>query len=176
MRNLLTWMLGTPAVEEPRVRSLDDEAVERLATQARGETVTVDVLTNEFERSKQPIVSYLDDDERPQYVVRGSSLLITNEDEVDRNYPTRELQVVISDERILFVLGGRKRDEVLTIPHEDLVDVYLDTVNEPRRFLVVDADHNDDEMTFFAKVTLEPAVDELRTAIEYTRRTAGIDD
>lgn len=175
MRDFLAGLFGGSSVSSSEVWSPDDPEIERMARNARGETVTPETLANEFGRSRHSVLSYLDDAENPEYIVRGSEVMIVNDDDqVTRSHPTRETQVVLSDERVLFVVGGTVSDEIWVVPYDDLVDVYLDEVDHPRKFLVIDANREGNPMTFYTKVTLEPAVEEIRRAIDLARRKAGI--
>lgn len=171
MRDLLSW-LGryTSSGEQPP--DVDEDLLTDLAAEARGETVTVDVLVNQDNRTNRPIVEYLEEDERPQFVFRGAGLLLSDPDgSVTREYPTRETLISISERRILFVVGGRLSDGLFEVPLEDVVEVYLDEASI-RRYLIVEADREDDRMTFFADITLESAEADVDRGIEYIRDAA----
>lgn len=148
-----------------------DEDLGELANAARGETVTATVLGHN-ERTRYPIVEYIDTDEneQPEYVFRAGQLLVSDGQEtLARKHPSQEQQVLVTDRRILFVLGNRVSDEVMDVPLESIVETYLDT-DSARTYLVVDAVREGDEMTFFADVTLEANGDELRAGVEYVER------
>ncbi|WP_276256677.1 hypothetical protein [Halomontanus rarus] len=154
---------------------IDHEAA-RLARNARDETVSTAALANHHDRSRMPLVVYLDEDERPQFVFRGSVLLVSDaDDELARNYPTREIQVVITDRRIIFVIGNKRSDDVLEVAFENVHDVYLDEESW-RRYLVVDAKNDGDPMTFFADLTLESRFENLKRAVEYLATQPDDDD
>jgi len=164
--DLLPGFGSHPASQEFDSEELDREA-SRLAEEAIGESVTVAVLTNETGRSDYPILAYLEDDERPQYVLQGTELLISDADgSVARKHPTRKLQVVVSDRRFLFVVGDRRSDDLWEVRYENVTDLYVDD-DDWRRYVVVEADRDDAEMTFFADVTLEERAADVDAAVEH---------
>lgn len=149
-----------------REPELDTDEIHELAQAAPGDTVTSDVLANRDHRTATPLVEYIAADEQPEYVFRGSRLLIGDPDgTTTRNHPSRELLVVFSDQRLLFIVGGRLTDDLLELPLADVVETYLDEAGV-HRYLVVEADREDDPMTFFADVTIEPNVEELRSVVD----------
>lgn len=159
------WL--TPAEENEEI----GEEVVELAERARSDRVTAELLATD-EETRYPLFVYVDD-EQIQYVLRGGELVISDEDgSTAREHPTGEQRVLVSDRRILFVVGGRFGDQVREIPLEDLVEVYLDT-DSVRRYLVVEADRDETAMTFFADVTLDPDADDVREAVEYARTAAA---
>ena len=139
-----------------------------LASRARGETVTADVLANRSNRSNDPLVEYLVDDELPHHVFLGNEVVIDNDDSYTTQYPTRHTQFVITDRRLLVVLGNRLSDTVWEVPLEDVLDVYVDD-DSWKQYLVVEADRDDQRMTFFVDVTMESETDELLSGVEYVR-------
>jgi len=145
---------------------VDDDRVAALAADATSDTVTPGVLANRDNRSNRPIVAYLDGDEQPRYVFRGTELIVADPDgSSTRKHPTRELQVVLTDRRLLFVVGGRLADDLVELPLPAVRSAYVE--DEGRRlYLVVDADREDTPMTFFADVTLEGNGQALVTAAE----------
>lgn len=159
-------------------RSRDDETdpipeeVVEAAARARGETVTPGVLANRTGRSDLPIVEYLSEDEQPEFVFQGNQLLIDNDDSYVTEYPTRDTQVVISDRRLLIVLGGHLSDDVWDVPLADVLDVYVDAESW-KRYLIVEANREGEPMTFFVDVTLESATEELDAGVAFVRESGS---
>lgn len=140
-----------------------------LADQAKCDRLTPAVLAKPGSRTAEPLVSYLDDAERPQYVLLGTELLISDEaDSTVRKHPARRLVVSISDERIVFVVGGRFSDELFEVPLSSVTMAYLDE-DRRRRHVVVEADRDGAEMTFFADVTIDPHTDDLDSGVAYVK-------
>ncbi|WP_164471704.1 hypothetical protein [Halosimplex salinum] len=144
---------------------VDEERAARLADGAADPEVTADALTAAGERTRHPLITYVEDDEQPEYVFRGGTLMVDNGDSLARQTPTRELAVVVTDSRFLFVVGGRLSDSLFEVPFEHVAMTYVDDEDE-RTYLVVDADRDGDELTFFADVTMDPRLDALRSAVE----------
>ncbi|SNZ17068.1 hypothetical protein SAMN06269185_2876 [Natronoarchaeum philippinense] len=144
------------------------EATVRTAERARGETVTPAVLANATGRSDRAITEYLADDEQPEYVFQGNRLLISDGEDTETKYPTRDTQVVVTDRRVLIVFGGQLSDELWETPLEDVQYAYLDDESW-KRHLIVEANRDDSPMTFYVDVTLESNVDEVRAGAEYVR-------
>lgn len=167
---LLRSMLGRRLASNEDVGASGAD-VGALAERARGEGVTPAVLRNDHDRSARPLVVYLEDGEQPEYVLRGGELLIGDaKGALAREHPTRELQVVISDRRLLFVLGMYGSDELWEVPFADVEDVYLDA-DSTRQHVVVDADREGAAMTFFADVTLDGGPAEPREAVSFVEAT-----
>lgn len=167
--DLLAWFrrLRTPGP------CLPDKEVREMSDQARSDTVTEDVLTNQFDRTNLPIFEYIEDDEQPEYVFRGNRLLISDrEGALSREFPTRELQVIISDERLLFILGDRISDDLWEVPLTSILNTYLDDKSW-RNYLVVEASREGNEMTFFAEVTIETRDEEIQLGINYMRERSN---
>jgi hypothetical protein len=163
---------ATPERDEDEIAA----EAERLADGAAGSGVTPSVLADDEERSALPLVEYLEDGEQPHHVFRGGELLITDEEgELSRKHPTKQTQVVVTDRRVLFVLGNHRQDEVMEVPLEDVVEAYVDD-EDLRRFLVVEADRDGDGMTFFADVTLAARETDLADGVEFVRQRAGRPD
>lgn len=171
LADLVSWTLDL--VRTDSAVEVDEARVRRLASRARSDTVTTDVLDGSSDLARHPLVGYLDDGEQPEYVFRGSRLLISDGESMTRRHPARQLPVVVSDRRVLFVVGNRLADDALAIPLEDVELAYLDD-EEMRRYLVVEGRRDGDEMTFFAEVTGEPDEASLRDAVSFIDR--GGDD
>ena len=149
-----------------------EETAFELARSATDESVSVDVLT-ERDRTRHPVISYLDGDERPEFVLRGGTLLISDATgSLAREHPAGELLVVVTDERVVFVLGGRVSDDLWEVPLGDVTSVYLDD-ESTRTQLIVEANRDDVEMTFFADLTLESRRDSIRACVEHVADEAG---
>lgn len=143
-----------------------------LARSASNETVTAELLALPGDRTTQPVATYLADDEVPAFLFRGSRLLISDaDDELARKHPTRLLVVLVTDRRVVFVVGGRLADDCLEVPLTDVTDVYVDEA-DPHRHLVVSADSDGDVMTFFADVTMDPHADAVAEAADFIRTRA----
>lgn len=170
---LLSRVLGRgPSSRSPPIADGSPDRGGRCATtlaeRAPGNGVTPAVLTNDHDRTATPLVEYLEPDERPRYVFRGGRLLIGDGgDSLVRKHPSKELQVLVSDERILFVVGEHLTDELFEVPLEDVVDAYLDTAEAVRRYVVVEANREDTQMTFFADVTLTSDIDDVRDGVAF---------
>lgn len=170
--DLLGWLVGHATPTETDEVTVDDRVIE-MAEQAPGDGVTPEVLANRFDRADRALVEYVEEDERPAFVFRGSTLLISDEDDsLARKYPTRETQILITDDRILVVLGGRLNDDIWGIPFDDVVEAYVDDEGR-RRYLVVESDREENPMTFFADVTLETNWEDLHAGVEYVRDRAA---
>lgn len=140
----------------------------RLSDAARSDRLTPELLATRGDRTSEPLATYLEADEQPQYVFRGSRLVMADsEDTVTRNHPTRLLVVLVSDDRLLFVLGGRLADDLFEVPLADVVSIHVDE-DGPQQYVVVEADRDGDRMTFYADVTLE-ARDEVADGVAYVR-------
>jgi len=146
-----------------------------MAQQARSDTVTPDVLTNQADRSKRPIVTYLDDDESPEYVIRATKLIIGDGDDSARQYPTREAQLVVTDTRLLVLVGKRRSDDIYEMPLSTVTDIYIDEVDLPTRYVIVDANRAGEPMTFFADVTVESDLDAVESTVRFVRSRADLD-
>ncbi|WP_276255850.1 hypothetical protein [Halomontanus rarus] len=174
---LVSWLLGRPNPAGRLEGAADanpnaDVDVEELAAEARSDRVTTEVLSNEHDRSAYPLTAYLEEGERPEYVFRGGDLMISDEAEtLAREHPSRELQVVVSTRRVLFVMGGRRSDELWEVPLADVEDVYLDDESS-RQYIIVESERDDAAMTFFADVTLNMNPTEVREAVEFLETSA----
>lgn len=163
----LSRLLGGRSSEDSVARS----ACRDLASRARGETVTADVLANRSDRSNDPLIEYIGDDELPHHVFLGNEVVVDNDDSYTTEYPARHTQFVITDRRLLVLLGNRITDTVWEVPLEDVLDVYVDDESW-KQYLIVEADRNDQRMTFFVDVTMESETDELRSGVEFVRERA----
>jgi len=171
--DLLSWLsdVFSPSREEFDVGERERD----LAARARSDSLAPEDLALPADRTSSPPVSYLEDDERPQYLFRGGRLLVADDEgSVSREYPTLELAVLVSDARLLFVLGGRLADDVFEVPLADVDSTYLDE-EDAYRYLVVEATRDGDPMTFYADVTIEPAAREVDAGVEYVRARASGD-
>ncbi|WP_207592667.1 hypothetical protein [Halomontanus rarus] len=174
---LVSWLLGRPNPAGRLEGAADanpnaDVDVEKLAAEARSDRVTTEVLSNEHDRSAYPLTAYLEEGERPEYVFRGGDLMISDEAEtLAREHPSRELQVVVSTRRVLFVMGGRRSDELWEVPLADVEGVYLDDESS-RQYIIVESERDDAAMTFFADVTLNMNPTEVREAVEFLETSA----
>lgn len=165
IRLLGDWL--TASTESDEV----DEEVVKLAERSRSDRVTPELLAND-EVTRHPLVAYVEN-EQPEYVLRAGELVISDADGATaREYPTGEQRVIVSDQRLLFVVGGRVSDKIREVPLRDVVEVYLDT-DSTRRYLVVEADREGTPMTFFADVTLDSDTNDIQEAVEYARTTAA---
>jgi hypothetical protein len=133
------------------VEEIDRERVARLARNSRDSRVTESLLAGDDGYTRAPPVSYLDD-EFPQYALLGGRLWFGEEitaraDEV----PSRRTVVLITDERILLLVGKRTADTAFGVPFEgvDLVNVKY---GEHESYLVVEADYKDTPQTFFLEL------------------------
>ncbi|WP_459190700.1 hypothetical protein [Halosimplex sp. J119] len=166
----LIGRLGGSGVESGP--DIDEERAARLADRATDSAVTADALTASGDRTKHPLVAYVDEDEQPEYLFRGGPLMVDDGDSLAREAPTRELAVLVTDSRFLFVVGGRLSDSLFEVPFEDAVMAYVDD-EDNRTYLVVEADRDGDELTFFADVTMDPRPDVLRSAVERAGNRTG---
>lgn len=140
-----------------------------LARSASSETVTPELLALTGDRTTQPVATYLEGDEQPAFIFRGSRLLISDaDDELARKHPTRLLVVLVTDQRVVFVVGGRLADDCLEVSLADVTGVYVDEA-DPQRHLVISAERDGDPMTFFADVTLDPQLAAVAEAAEFIR-------
>lgn len=173
--DLISWIAGFLAPGDNDDDSPTEADVADVATRARGDTVTPAVLANSHDRADHAIVEYLDDDEQPEFVLCGTSLLISDEEgSVAREHPTRQTQVVISDQRVLFVLGGHLSDDIWEVPLADVEEAYVDDTEPMSRYFIVDAERDDAPMTFFADVTVESNTDEVERAASYVSDEAAV--
>lgn len=145
---------------------IDEERAAQLADRATDPEVTTETLTTSGDRTQYPLVAYIDEGEQPEYLFRGGALMVDDGDSLAREAPTRELAVLVTDSRFLFVVGGRLSDSLFEVPFADAVMAYIDD-EDNRTYLVVEADRDDDELTFFADVTMDPRPDVLRSAVEH---------
>lgn len=148
---------------------IDEERAARLADDAADPAVTAEVLTAAGDRTQHPIVAYVEEGEHLEYLFRGGTLVVDDGDSTIRETPTCELAVVVTDSRFLFVVGGRLSDSLFEVPFEDVVMAYVDDEDE-RTYLVVEADRDDDELTFFADLTMDPRLAALRSAVRRAER------
>jgi hypothetical protein len=169
LRDLLGRLAtGVGADTGPEV---DEDRARRLAAAATDDSVTTDALLAVDDRTQYPLVAYVEDDEQPEFLFRGGVLMVSDGDSTAREAPTRELAVVVSDRRFLFVVGGHLSDSLFEVPFEDVAMAYVDD-EDARRYLVVETDR-EDAVTFFADVTSDPRPDALRAAIEYAETAAN---
>ena len=154
-----------------RRRSGDGEVTDRhrrLSEAARSDRLTPELLATRGDRTSEPLATYVEADEQPHYVLRGSRLIIADQEgNVTRKHPTRLLAVLVTDERLLFVLGGRLADDIFEIPLADVVSIHRDD-DHPQQYVIVEADREGDRMTFYADVTIESRR-EVSNAAEYVR-------
>lgn len=162
--DLLSWLVG-------RGRSTDPEVTERhrrLTDRARSGRLTPERLALPGERTSEPLDAYLEDGEQPHFVLVGSRLLIVDAaGSSNRKHPTRLLVVLVTDDRLLFVVGGRLADDVFEVPLSDVTSISVDE-DDPDRHVIVEADRDDEEMTFYAEVALADASD-VEDAVGFVR-------
>ncbi|WP_436922923.1 hypothetical protein [Halosimplex amylolyticum] len=163
LRNLLDRLAAVFATDAGP--DVDEERAARLADAAADPAVTATALSTPGDRTRYPLVAYVDDGEQPEYLFRGGTLMVDDGDSLARETPTRELAVVVTDSRFLFVVGGRLSDSLFEVPFEDVVTAYVDDEDD-RTYFVVEGDRDGDELTFFADVTMDPRPDALRAAAE----------
>lgn len=162
--DLVSWLFGPSPADEVDIT----DRHRQLSEAARSDRITADLLARSGDRTRAPVVSYLEEGEQPHYILRGTRLLIVDEDDTQvRKHPTRLLVVMISDSRVLYVLGGRLADDIFEVPLTDVRSIYFDE-DEPRCHVVVEADRDGDRMTFFADVSLA-AREEVVDSVEYAR-------
>lgn len=151
--DIVSW-LANSVIPSKTDRQIEVRAAE-LAADAPNDAVTAERLAGKEEQTHHPLVEYLEANERPQHILQGSELLISNEDDsLARKHPSHGMYLLVSDQRILFVLGGRITDNVWEVPLNDVAATYVDG-ESMRQYLVVEANRDGVEMTFFADVTLE---------------------
>lgn len=155
-----------------RLSSIDEtepsaETVE-LAKEARGSSVTPAVLANQNGRSKRALVEYLANGERPEYVLMGNLIIIDNGDSYNTKYPTRDTQVLVSDQRVVIVLGGYLSDDLWEMSFEDIQEVYVDDEGI-KDYLVVDAIRDGNPMTFFVDITVGNGKSDRRPGVKFLR-------
>lgn len=138
-----------------------------LAAGAASDRVSPDVIA-EPGRSKESLVTYLAEGEQPEHVVFGNEVIVDNGDSHSRKYPTRETQVLVTDRRVVVVLGGQFSDDLWEMAHDDIETVYVDEEGL-KDYLILDATRDDDPMTFFVDVSVEDADSAVRSAVEYLR-------
>jgi hypothetical protein len=164
--DLLSWAFRSAAGEDDSLDVTDRHR--RLSAAARSDRVTPELLTESGDRTSEPLDVYVEESEQPQYVLQGSELIVEDQEEsLARNYPTRLLVVLVSDERFLFVVGGRLSDDLYEVPLADLQSAYVDE-KETQRHVIVEANRDDDHMTFYADVSLTP-VSDVEGSLEYVR-------
>lgn len=164
--DLVGRMIGmSPDVDDPEVTETSRSLVEA----ARSDRLTPEQLALPGDRTSAPLIEYLEDDERPQYVMIGTRVLISDVDgTLLRKHPTRKVVVLVSDRRILIVVGGRSSDDLLEVPLADVSGIHLDH-DPPRHFIVVDANKDGDPMTFFVEITIDPDPETVEDGVEYVR-------
>lgn len=166
--DFLSWAFGAVVPGDSTDYQVTDRA-RALADQAESASLTPELLAKPGSRAAEPLLTYLDESEHPQYVFPGSELVIGDESESTiRKHPARQLVVAITDERIVFVVGGRFSDELFEVPLSSVTMAYIDD-DRPRRHLVIEADQDGVPMTFFADVTLAPSRDILAQGVQYVR-------
>lgn len=166
--DLVSWVSGAILPGETNDYEITDRARD-LADRAEGEYITPELLAKPDGRTSEPLVAYLEEDEHPQYVFLGGELMISDSDSsVVRKHPAQQLVISISDERVLYVVGGRFSDELFEVPLTNITMAYLDE-DGLSRYLIVEADRDGDVMTFFADVTSESNDDALGASLEYAR-------
>lgn len=166
--DFLSWAFGTVVPGDSTDHGVTDRAC-ALAEQAECASLTPESLAKPGSRTAEPLLTYLDEDERPQYVFPGSELVISDESESTiRKHPARQLVVGVTDDRIVFVVGGRFSDELFEVPLSSVTMAYIDE-NRLRRHVVIEADQDGVPMTFFADVTIAPSRDVLTRGVQYVR-------
>jgi hypothetical protein len=162
VRRVQSWFSGDDESEPPaRVVEMTDNA--------RGETVTAARLSGQNDRSARPLYEYLDDSEQPEFVLSGMQVIFDDGDDYETKYPTRETQVLVTDRRILVVLGGQFGDDSWQVGFDDVLDVYVDD-ESVKTYFVLDAVREDEPMTFFVDVTANDHG--VREAVSYVREQA----
>jgi len=165
--DLLTWLREGFRTSEDE--SPDPAAYEPMADAAEGASVSADILAGAGEHTKIPVAEHLEDGEQPHHMLRGGEVIAVDEsDNVARQYPALETVAVATDSRLLVVVGSHVSDDVIAVPREDIVAVDVDP-DRYRRYLVVDADTDDEPMTFFVDVTLEGDDDTIWDLVSYLR-------
>lgn len=160
--DLVSWLVGP---SQPTEVEASDE-VRSMVEGARSDSLTASLLAESAGRTNVSLFEYLEDGEQPHYVLRGTRLVLVDaSDKQDRKHPTGILVVLITDTRVVFVLGGRFGDDVYQVPLADVTSAYVDR-DDPKQHIVVEATADGDPMTFFADVSLE-SFDEVRAGVEY---------
>jgi hypothetical protein len=78
----------------------------------------------------KPVVDYLNPDEQPHFILRaGGGIQRTTAEEVSTLQPSAEFgdaRVVITDERVLFLIGQNHGDVIKSIAHTDIAELDTD--------------------------------------------------
>ena len=164
--DLLSWIREGFAtgqdVDEP-----DPEAFDSIVDAAEGESVRAELLAGAGEHTKVPLAEHLDEGEQPHHMLRAGEVVAVDEsDSIARKYPGLETVIVATDQRLLIVLGGHVGDDVMAVPLEDVSEADVES-DRYRRYLVVDADRDDEPMTFFVDATLEGDEDRIWDVVSY---------
>lgn len=167
--NLSRWVrrrFGTSTAVEPPKYAYE------MASDAMGEGVTASRLANEAGVTNRPILEYLEDGEVPEYVLSGTKLIISGEEDYTTEYPTRETQVVVTDRRVLIILGGHLSDNSWEVPFTAVLDIYLDDVGW-HEYVIVDAEREGEAMTFFVDCAVDD-IGDMADTVTYVREQADI--
>jgi hypothetical protein len=143
-----------------RPDEVDRDRVRQLVQHAVDDRVTASLLAGSEGYTEAPPAAYLDADETVAYALIAGRLwfgenITVRADDV----PIKRTIVLVTDQRILLVVGKRRTDNVWGIPMEsiDLVNVKY---GDREAYLVVEAEHEGSAKTFFLE--LHDPIDEDR--------------
>lgn len=175
VRRLIPWgerRDDSPA-EDPSVsadgdpETVDEERVRRLVREATDDRVTEPILAGETDHTNAPPAAYLESDETVEYLLPAGRVWFGDDitlkaDEV----PSKETVVLVTDRRVLIIVGKRFSDSVWAVPFEglDLANVKHGT---REAYLVLDAEYQDSPQVFFVELQLPVEVERYQEITKY---------
>lgn len=150
--SILGSSLDPPAQEPADAVDVDRSEVAKLANAAAGQKVTPELLANDDDYVYRPPITYLEEGEKPEFALMGVQLWIgdanlTKPDEI----PFTRIIVLITDERIVLIVGKNVCDTVWQIPFESVKYVTI-KYSEAESYFVVDAVHEGVEQSFLVEL------------------------
>jgi hypothetical protein len=162
LRDLVDGVLAELRTEQradPADYGFDDEAVERLLADARGDTVTRERLLGP--NAEVPVIDHLEAGEQPHHLVPGSEFAVEMDGE---EMTARSGYLVVTDERVLYLLYAG-----LTVSRNEVRYGQIEAIERDdggdRRELTLRTERRELRMATPADdwgSELEAAVDELR--------------
>lgn len=173
VRDILKWVLGRDGTPNNPEIEVDRDRVRRLAADATDEHVTESLLANDDDFTHHPPITYLDEDEQPEYALLGGRVWIGEDltyraDEV----PSKRTVVLVTDKRILLIVGKRLKDSLWQIPFEGLTFANI-KYDESEAYLDVDADYEDAPQSFFVELLPGDDGDRYAEIVNYCNERAG---
>ena len=155
--DILRWLrdeFGTDRTDaagddDADVPAVDPERAADLATSATGDGVSKSLLLDPDRRfTRNPPVTYLEAGEQPEYALTGGRVWFGEEPSMQGDeVPTRRTLILVTDDRILILVGGRIKDTAWGVPHGDIEHTTIRYADREAYFFLDIADEENAEST-----------------------------